>query len=136
MVIFDYKDGSIKAMVGGRNIDGRLLFNRATSPRQPGSAIKPMGVYGPALQNGVDKANGGITNTASEGNSYGALWTAASVIDDAPMTVQGKLWPKNWYNGYRGLHTMRQSIEQSVNVNAVKVFSEIGLQTSINFLKN
>jgi len=135
MVIFDYKDGSIKAMVGGRNIDGRLLFNRATSPRQPGSAIKPMGVYGPALQNGVDKANGGITNTASEGNSYGALWTAASVIDDAPMTVQGKLWPKNWYNGYRGLHTMRQSIEQSVNVNAVKVFSEIGLQTSINFLK-
>jgi penicillin-binding protein 1A len=47
MVIFDYHTGGIKAMVGGRNIEGRLLFNRAISPRQPGSAIKPMGVYGP-----------------------------------------------------------------------------------------
>lgn len=135
MVIFDYKDGSIKAMVGGRNIDGRLLFNRAKSPRQPGSSIKPIGVYGPALQNGFDKADSGVTNTASEGNGHGALWTAASVIDDAPLTIKGKVWPKNWYSGYRGLQTMRQSIEQSVNVNAVKVFSEIGVQTSVNFLK-
>ncbi|MBR0599513.1 transglycosylase domain-containing protein [Clostridiales bacterium BAD-6] len=135
MVIFDYKTGGIKAMVGGRNIEGRLLFNRATSPRQPGSAIKPMGVYGPALQSAVDKANSGQVNSASEGNSYGNLWTAASVIDDAPLTIQGKLWPKNWYNGYRGLYTMRQSIEQSVNVNAVKVFSEIGVSNSVSFLK-
>ena len=135
MVIFDYKTGGIKAMVGGRNLEGRLLFNRATSPRQPGSAIKPMGVYGPALQTGLEKANSGISNGPSEGNSYGQLWTAASVIDDAPLTIQGKLWPKNWYPGYRGLHTMRQSLEQSVNVNAVKVFTEIGVQNSVNFLK-
>lgn len=135
MVIFDYHTGGIKAMVGGRNIEGRLLFNRATSPRQPGSSIKPMGVYGPALQSGIDKANSGVVNIASEGNSYGALWTAASVIDDAPLTVQGKVWPKNWYAGYRGLHTVRQSLEQSVNVNAVKVFSDIGVQNSLSFLK-
>lgn len=135
IVIFDYSYGGIKAMVGGRNTEGRLLFNRATSPRQPGSSIKPMGVYGPALQSGLEKANAGMTNTASEGNSFGALWTAGSVIDDAPLTIQGKLWPKNWYSGYRGLHTLRQSIEQSINVNAVKVFSDIGVQTSVNFLK-
>jgi len=135
IVIFDYSYGGIKAMVGGRNTEGRLLFNRSTSPRQPGSAIKPMGVYGPALQSGLEKANAGMTNTTSEGNSFGALWTAGSVIDDAPLTIQGKLWPKNWYSGYRGLHTLRQSIEQSINVNAVKVFSDIGVQTSVNFLK-
>lgn len=135
MVILDYSNGGIKAMVGGRNTEGRLLFNRATSPRQPGSAIKPMGVYGPAIQSGLDKANSGIANTASEGNSFGALWTAGSIIDDAPLTIQGKLWPKNWYSGYRGLNTLRESIEQSINVNAVKVFSEIGVQTSLNFLK-
>jgi len=135
MVIFDYKNGGIKAMVGGRNIEGRLLFNRATSPRQPGSAIKPMGVYGPALQSGVDNMNSGITNGASEGNSYGKLWTAASVIDDSPLTIQGKLWPKNWYSGYHGLQTMRQSIEQSINVNAVKIFTNIGVQNSLNFIK-
>ena len=135
MVIFDYKNGGIKAMVGGRNTEGRMLFNRATSPRQPGSSIKPMGVYGPALQNGMEKANSGIKNSPSEGNSYGQLWTAASVIDDAPLYIQGKLWPKNWYSGYRGLQTMRQSIEQSINVNAVKIFSDIGVQNSLNFLK-
>lgn len=135
MVIFDYKTGGIKAMVGGRNTEGRFLHNRATHPRQPGSSIKPMGVYGPALQSGLDKANSGITNSASEGNSYGNLWTAASVIDDAPLTIQGKLWPKNWYNGYRGLQTMRQSIEQSINVNAVKIWTDIGVQNSLQFLK-
>jgi penicillin-binding protein 1A len=83
----------------------------------------------------MEKANSGMTNGPSEGNSYGQLWTAASVIDDAPLTIQGKLWPKNWYNGYRGLQTMRQSLEQSINVNAVKIFSDIGVQNSLNFLK-
>ena len=46
MVILDYKTGGIKAMVGGRKIEGRRIMNRATNPRQPGSSIKPMGVYG------------------------------------------------------------------------------------------
>jgi penicillin-binding protein 1A len=135
MVIFDYKNGGIKAMVGGRNIEGRQIYNRATNPRQPGSSIKPMGVYGPAIQSGLEKAKSGLTNGPSEGSSYGQLWTAASVIDDAPLTIQGKLWPKNWYSGYRGLHTMRESLEQSVNVNAVKVFSDIGVDASVKFLK-
>lgn len=136
MVIFDYHNGGIKAMVGGRNLEGKLLFNRAIKPRPPGSSIKPIGVYGPALQSGVDKAKSGIKNSAVDGTAYGALWTAASVIDDAPMTVNGKTWPKNWYTGFRGPQTMRKSIEQSVNVNAVKVFREIEPKTSVDFLKN
>jgi penicillin-binding protein 1A len=136
MVITDYKTGNIKAMVGGRNIEGRLLYNRAIKPRPPGSSIKPMGVYAPALQSGFDKAKSGATNGPSEGSSYGQIWTAASVIDDSPLTIQGKLWPKNWYSGYRGLYTMRQSLEQSVNVNAVKIFTNIGVETSLKSLKN
>ena len=135
MVIFDYKNGGIKAMVGGRNIEGRLLFNRATNPRQPGSSIKPMSVYAAALQSGLEKAKSGMTNGPSEGNSYGQLWTAASVIDDSPLTIQGKLWPKNWYSGYSGLNTMRESLEQSINVNAVKMFMDIGVETSLKSLK-
>lgn len=128
MVILDYKTGGIKAMAGGRSLSGKLLFNRATSTRQPGSAIKPMGVYGPALQRSVDMAA-----NQSQGVT---LWTAASVIDDAPLLGNdGQLWPKNWYNGYRGLYTLRQSVEQSVNVNAVKVFNDIGPATSLAFLK-
>lgn len=128
MVIYDYKTGGIKAMAGGRSLSGKLLFNRAISPRQPGSAIKPMGVYGPALQRSVDMV-------ANSGASGANMWTAASVIDDAPLVLDGKLWPKNWYNGYRGLHTLRQSVEQSINVNAVKTFLDIGPATSVAFLK-
>ncbi len=129
MVILDYKTGEIKAMAGGRGLTGKQLFNRAISPRQPGSSIKPIAVYGPALQRSADMAKGEPT----EGGP--TMWTAASVIDDAPLVVNNKLWPKNWYSGYRGLHTLRQSVEQSINVNAVKVQNDLGPETSLKFLK-
>ena len=120
MVISDWHTGQIKAMVGGRNLNGRKLYNRAMSPRQPGSAIKPIGVYGPALQfDPEDKTQ----------------WTASSYIEDAEFFVEGKLWPKNWYEGYRGYVTLRNSIEQSINVNAVKVLEDIGIRKSLDFLE-
>jgi penicillin-binding protein 1A len=131
MVVLDYHTGAIKAMVGGRNTEGRLLYNRAIGPRQPGSAIKPMSVYGPALQMGVD----GETVTGGE-PSYGNYWTAASGIVDEAMEFQGKIWPKNWYTGYRGMQSLRKSVEQSVNVNAVKVQLSIGAERSLRFLKD
>lgn len=49
MVILDYRDGGIKALVGGRHITGRKGTNRATEPKQPGSTIKPLSVYTPAI---------------------------------------------------------------------------------------
>ncbi|MEW9124490.1 MAG: transglycosylase domain-containing protein, partial [Thermotaleaceae bacterium] len=52
MVIMDYRTGEIKALVGGRDIKGRKLYNRAINPRQPGSSIKPLAIYTPALDNG------------------------------------------------------------------------------------
>ncbi|MDR3296184.1 MAG: transglycosylase domain-containing protein [Clostridiales Family XIII bacterium] len=130
MVVLDYKTGSIKAMVGGRNTEGRLLYNRADSPRQPGSAIKPMAVYGPALQMGAD-----LEPVVDGDASYGNYWTASSGIVDEAMTFQGNTWPKNWYTGYRGMQSLRKSIEQSVNVNAVKVQINIGPERSLRFLK-
>ncbi|MBP3384378.1 MAG: transglycosylase domain-containing protein, partial [Firmicutes bacterium] len=50
VVIFDYKTGGIKAMVGGRGVSGSMLYNRALSAQQPGSSIKPLAVYSTALQ--------------------------------------------------------------------------------------
>ena len=49
MVILDYRTGHIKALVGGRHITGRKGTNRATTPRQPGSTIKPLSVYTPVI---------------------------------------------------------------------------------------
>ncbi|MDO4553205.1 MAG: PBP1A family penicillin-binding protein, partial [Bacillota bacterium] len=128
MVVYDYTEGTIKAMTGGRSISGKLLFNRATSTRQPGSSIKPISVYAAALQSGADAVNSGVQDTTQ-------LWTAASVIDDSPLVVGNRLWPKNWYSGYRGLHTMREAIQQSVNVCAVKCFNEIGADRCVALLK-
>lgn len=135
MVIYDYTNGGIKAMVGGRNVEGRLILNRANEPRQPGSSIKPIGVYGPALQSGLDAVNGKGTSVKDKSQLYGQYWTAASVIDDAKMTYNGKVWPKNWYTGYRGLTRMRTAVEQSVNTCAVKVLSDIGATNSVKFAK-
>lgn len=120
MVILDYQSGGIKAMVGGRSIEGKLLFNRAISTRQPGSAIKPIGVYGPAIESG-----------ALEGTGL----TAATILDDTPTMYDGEIWPKNSYEGWKGLVTARRAVEQSMNVPAVKMFSQVGAARSLAFLK-
>ena len=118
MVILDYKTGQIKVMVGGRGeMSGKKLFNRANQPRQPGSSIKPIAVYGPAIQSGVDK---------------GTIYTAGTTVNDSP-TKSG--WPTNWYSGYRGYVTLRTGVEQSINVVSVKIVNNIGYEYSVEMLK-
>ncbi|PAB56819.1 penicillin-binding protein 1A [Anaeromicrobium sediminis] len=116
MVIIDPRTGHIKALVGGRDIKGQKLYNRALNPRPPGSAIKPIGVYTPAIDNG---------------------WTAATIVDDIPRyEPSGKMWPKNWYKDrFKGLSTIRQALQLSMNVVAVKVGEQVGVNTSIDYLK-
>lgn len=143
MVLTEYESGQIKAMVGGRNTKGRMLFNRATSPRQPGSAIKPIAVYSAALQQGYEAQAAGTNQVFvtqdnygnDTPNYYGDYWTAASVIDDSPLKTGSKIWPKNWYSGYRGLMSLRTAVQQSVNVCAVKVISQVGFDYSANQLE-
>jgi penicillin-binding protein 1A len=121
MVIMDYETGQMKALIGGRSIQGRMLFNRATSARQPGSSIKPLSVYSVALQSAVDGTGD---------------WTAASPIDDAPIKYGGAAWPKNWYAGYTGINTLRRAVEQSINACAVNLWMQLDPQMSVDFLTN
>ncbi len=120
-VITDYKTGQIKAMMGGRSIKGDKLYNRAIKPQPPGSSIKPIAVYGPAIELGAQQKG---------------PWTAAYVVDDSPNYYNGELWPKNWYEGYKGLVTLRKAVEQSINIVSVKTLAEIGPAASIDFLKS
>ncbi len=142
MVIIDYRTGELKAIVGGRNVSGQKIYNRANNPRQPGSAIKPLSVYLPAIASGN--------------------WTAASVLDDVPtylitdgpikkivndvpeLTPEEKAelrWPLNWYEKskyypkYFGLQTLRKGIEYSQNVITTKLLQEIGIETSVEYLE-
>ena len=124
MVILDYHTGQLKAIVGGRNITGQKIYNRATNPRQPGSSIKPLSVFTPAIDSG--------------------RFTAASVIDDIPSYLSGSptvRWPYNWYehsstySKYWGLVTLRESLQWSINVAAAKIENELGVETGIEYLE-
>lgn len=116
MVVMDWRTGEVKGIVGGRDNSDRLRgFNRATQAfRQPGSSIKPLTVYGPALESGL---------------------TAATVVDDVP-TAFGNWTPHNYESTtYRGLVTLREAITNSLNIPAVKVVNTIGVNTSASYGK-
>lgn len=114
-VVIDHKTGYVVGCVGNLGEKGAFELNRATqSPRQPGSSIKPIGVYGPALEE--------------------EIITAASVYDDAPISY-GNWNPKNAYSGFKGLSNMRQAIRISTNTVAVQVLEDLTASKAIQYMK-
>lgn len=143
MTIIENGTGYIKAMVGGRNTSGRMIYNRAVSLRQPGSSIKPLGVYSAALQQSAEECYAGYTHDFvdygidKQGASlYGSYLTAASVVIDEKTTVDGKAWPKNFSNSYTGVQTMRSAMRESINTCAVKLWYQVGAAYSLQNVKN
>ena len=111
----DYHTGQVKAIIGGREQEGFRIFNRAASPRQPGSTLKPIATFIPALDNG---------------------YTAATPVDDVPFyNKEGELWPENWYGGYRGILPVRELLTISSKVATVKTLDKIGVDTSLEYLR-
>lgn len=112
----DTKSGAVRAIVGGREYVTRRGLNRATQlRRQPGSALKPLAVYAPAIES--------------------AGWTCASVIVDEP-TAFGTYKPRNAGNAYYGNVTVRTALKNSLNIPAVKVLESIGIGTSRRYLQS
>ena len=143
MTIVENGTGHIKAMVGGRNTSGRLIYNRATSTRQPGSSIKPLGVYSAALQQSAEEAKKGVThefvnyNIDKQGTAlYGSYLTAGSIVIDEETTVEGRQWPDNFGNYFSGMQTMRTAMRESLNTCAVKLWYQIGAEYSLQNVKN
>lgn len=117
MVIIDPYTGEIKGIVGGigKKTESRGL-NRATqSKRQPGSSVKPLSVYAPALETG--KIN------------------AATILTDKEIKI-GDWAPKNSYKGYKGNISVRKAIEISCNTTAVQTLQSLGVDTSYNYMTN
>ena len=96
-------DGTVVAMVGGKRY-ADSPFNRVTQARrQPGSAFK-LFVYLAALRSG---------------------WTADSLIDDSPVTIEG--WtPVNSDRIYRGRITLREAFARSSNAATVRLSQSVG----------
>ena len=142
MVVTEVGTGNISAMVGGRNSSGAKAFNRAVSPRQPGSSIKPFSVYGAALQKSLEYEEKGMKfqytdyGFDTQGDKYwGDYITASSTVIDERMTSNGKEWPQNATRSYSGTRTFRTALQQSINTCAVKILWQVGLDYSMDTLK-
>jgi penicillin-binding protein, 1A family len=124
VVINDYKTGQVRAILGGRGEQPLRSMNRATKiPRQPGSSMKPLAVYGPAFDLG---------------------YSPASIVDDSPFSPEESAlapsWPKEGPhnyddNSYGGLTTIREAVKKSLNVVAAKLVLKIGAGTSTDYIK-
>ena len=104
-VIMDPHTGEVKALIGGRGIVGSSNLNRATTPRQPGSSIKPISVFMTAFEDGA---------------------TAADVYLDSPLNgTKLPYKPKN-VGSYQGWTTIRNLLVRSSNVGAYLVARDVG----------
>ncbi|MEL7601944.1 MAG: PBP1A family penicillin-binding protein [Bacillota bacterium] len=109
-VVFDYHTGELRAVIGGRESPTiRKGFNRAyQSYMEVGSSIKPIAVYGPALDAGA---------------------SPATVVANVPAEIQGwggeRGYPAIGSTKYIGPVTIREGIVNSLNVVAGRVLYDL-----------
>jgi penicillin-binding protein 2A len=112
-ILLNLKTGGIQALIGGRGEHVFRGYNRATQLiAQPGSTMKPLAVYTPALENG---------------------WKITDELKDEEM-VFDRYEPKNYNDQYRGSLPMYTAVRESVNVPAVWLLNEIGLHKGLEAL--
>ncbi|WP_099469605.1 transglycosylase domain-containing protein [Konateibacter massiliensis] len=109
----DNKTGKVVAIIGGRSQDttGYTLNRAYQSFRQPGSSIKPLLVYAPALEAG---------------------YTPDSILVDEPIEDG----PKNYGGGYSGSVTLRYAVMKSINTVAWKLLDELTPTLGLSYLKS
>jgi penicillin-binding protein len=108
-VMIDHKTGAILGMIEGRDFHLEQMNFATQMTRQPGSAMKPIAAYLPAIDMG--------------------LIQPASILDDAPIILdngtRSKHIPKNVNNKYAGLMTARRALNDSNNLPALKIFLDM-----------
>ena len=117
-VVVDPESGDVLGIVGSAGVKkGNRLLNYATAPAAPGSAIKPLSVYAPAIDAG--------------------LIHSASVFDDVPLEFLGaelRAWPKNSPSVYQGLCDLGTAIATSKNTAAISALRLLGTKRSYETL--
>ncbi|GAF65702.1 penicillin-binding protein 1F [Bacillus sp. TS-2] len=112
-VLIDNETGGVLAVHGGRQYV-RLGLNRVHVPRQPGSVLKPLAVFAPALE----KAN----------------IDPYTLLNDELQVFHDDYQPRNANGIYSGQITMYDALKNSTNVPAVWLLNEIGIQHSAQYL--
>ncbi|MFB7303738.1 PBP1A family penicillin-binding protein [Heyndrickxia sporothermodurans] len=114
-ILLDPKTGGIRGLVGGRGEKVFRGFNRATQlKRSPGSTFKPLAVYTPALEEG---------------------YKPDSKLKDEKMTFGHNYSPKNYNGEYQGEVPMYKAVEDSINIPAVWLLNEIGIDKGMDAVK-
>lgn len=110
LLSIDPATGGIRALVGGSDFSRSQFDRTRRMRRQPGSAAKPF-TYAAAIES--------------------RRITPASVVQDQPFQIQlarNRTWdPKNYDGQFRGPVTVREAFEKSLNVPAVRVASDVGV---------
>lgn len=121
LVALDPRTGEVLALVGGRDY-GASQFNRAVDAhRQPGSAFKPI-----------------VALAALGRRDDGPAFTLASVVQDEPIVVNtpnGPWEPADYDGSWRGPVTVREAMEQSLNLPFARMGLEIGPQKIVTVAK-
>ncbi|MCD8511850.1 MAG: PBP1A family penicillin-binding protein [Bacillus sp. (in: Bacteria)] len=113
-VVLDPYTGAVRGLQGYRSGHVYRGYNRATQlKRQPGSAIKPLAVFAPALEKG---------------------YTVNSMLVDERMDFGGYS-PRNYDGQYRGQVSLYEALVRSINVPAVWLLNEMGVSAGVEFLK-
>lgn len=113
----DNESQYVVAVVGGRTNNDE--YNRAfLSKRQPGSTIKPLLDYAPAVDNGV-------INGSSIINDHKVYWDSTNPKSYSPSNSGG---------GYRGNVSIREALARSINTVAFQVFKEVGSDIAMDYL--
>ncbi len=118
MIIIDPGTGDILGVAGANGAKrANRVQNYATDVKlPPGSAIKPLSVFAPALERGIIN------------------W--ATVYDDVPLRFEdGKPWPRNAHFAYHGLTDASVALADSVNTVAVQILEQVGRGQSLAFLR-
>lgn len=122
IVIIDQATGEIKALRGGTG-DKTINYglNRATgTTRPPGSSIKPIAVYGPAVE-------------------YGLISPSTLVLDKDEKHVQlthTSWYPKNSPNSYDGIITITTALQKSKNTVAAQIMDKLTPSAALEFLRS
>src|SRR3954466_16225616 len=114
ITLLDTKTGEIRALGGSRNKDIDFGLNFATSvPRQPGSTIKPVLDYGPAVEH--------------------LKWGTYQNIVDEPYQYSTGQAINNWDRRHQGSMTIREALAKSRNIPALKALQAVGLDKAQEF---
>lgn len=119
-IMIENKSGAILGMMEGRSFYIEQLNHATQMLRQPGSTMKPIAAYIPALEKGAVQPG--------------------SIIDDVPLIlkdgVKGFHLPENWDGKFHGLITAREALRWSYNIPAIKLFLyKVGITEAWDFAR-